>query len=120
MGAALLDDISQAQQERLFHIDFKLRFLGAVNRADLVTRYRIQQSMSRRGNCWDNVPMERLLRSYISEWMPSSGYSSIPEAKRDISFYLMARYNWLRPHQYNGGVPPAKAEEKLNLLSGNG
>jgi putative restriction endonuclease len=25
---------------------------------------------------------------------------------------------WERPHQYNKGLPPAKAEEQLNLLSG--
>lgn len=48
MGAALLDDISQAQQERLFHIDFKLRFLGAVNRADLVTRFGIKAAAATR------------------------------------------------------------------------
>jgi hypothetical protein len=24
----------------------------------------------------------------------------------------MKRYNWLRPHQYNGDMPPACAEEK--------
>ncbi len=48
MGTALLDDISQAQQERLFHIDFKLRFLGAVNRADLVTRFGIKAAAATR------------------------------------------------------------------------
>jgi putative transposase len=34
-------------------------------------RYRIQQSMSRRGNCWDKSPMERLFRSLKTEWVPS-------------------------------------------------
>ncbi|WP_156948493.1 integrase core domain-containing protein, partial [Marinobacterium jannaschii] len=81
-------------------------------------RYRIMQSMSRRGNCWDNSPMERLFRSYKSEWMPITGYQSAREAQRDISFYLMERYNWQRPHQYNNGLPPAKAEEDPILLSG--
>jgi len=32
----------------------------------------------------------------------------------------MEDYNWQRPHQYNEGWSPAEAEEKLNLLSGNG
>lgn len=31
----------------------------------------------------------------------------------------MQRYNWTRPHQHNGFVPPAVAEEKLNFVSGN-
>ena len=42
----------------------------------------------------------------------------INEAQRDISYYLMTRYNWLRPHQFNDGLAPAKAEEKLYPLSG--
>ena len=70
----------------MFHSDQGSQYASRVFRQRL-WRYRIQQSMSRRGNCWDNAPMERLFRSYKSEWMPSSGYSSIPEAKRDISFY---------------------------------
>lgn len=101
----------------LFHSDQGSQYASRAFRQRL-WRYRIQQSMSRRGNCWDNAPMERLFRSYKSEWMPATGYASAQEAQRDISFYLMERYNWQRPHQYNGGPPPAKAEEKLNLLSG--
>lgn len=34
-----LDKISQAQRERLFHIDFRLYFLGLVNRTDIVARF---------------------------------------------------------------------------------
>lgn len=33
----------------------------------------MQQSMSRRGNCWDNSPMERLFRSLKSKWIPAIG-----------------------------------------------
>ena len=62
------------------------------------------QSMSRRGNCWDNAPMERLFRSLKTEWLPTTGYMSLREAKRDISYYLMDDYNWRRPHQHNNGV----------------
>ena len=62
--------------------------------------------------------MERLFHSYKSEWMTSTGYLSAKEALRDISFYLMERYNRQRPHQYNGGMSPARAEEKLKSLSG--
>ncbi|PTE00321.1 DDE-type integrase/transposase/recombinase, partial [Pandoraea apista] len=83
-------------------------------------RYRIEQSMSRRGNCWDNSPMERLFRSLKTEWVPNTGYMTAPQAHRDISHYLMQRYNWIRPHQFNDGLAPAVAEEKLNAVSGMG
>ncbi|TPV49248.1 IS3 family transposase [Pseudomonas fluorescens] len=81
-------------------------------------RYRIGQSMSRRGNCWDNAPMERVFRSLKTEWIPTLGYRTAQEAQRDISHFLMHRYNWIRPHQFNGGLAPARAEEKLNVVSG--
>ena len=35
-----------------------------------------------------------------------------------LSHFLMHRYNWVRPHQFNGGLAPARAEEKLNVVSG--
>ncbi|MFM5585277.1 integrase core domain-containing protein, partial [Aeromonas veronii] len=61
---------------------------------------------------------ERLFRSLKSEWLPATGYMSVREAKRDISYYLMDYYNWRRPHQYNDGIPPAQAEERPNQVSG--
>lgn len=39
MAKVKLEGISQAQKERLFHIDSKLRFLGSVSRADLANRF---------------------------------------------------------------------------------
>lgn len=80
-------------------------------------RYRISQNMSRRGNCYDNSPMERVLCSLKTEWIPSVGYMSVQQVQRDISHYLMHRYNWIRPHQFNGdalrrltGFPQDSAE----------
>lgn len=71
------------------------------------------QSMSRRGNCWDNAPMERLFRSLKSEWIPAPGYRNLPEAKKDVGGYLMNYYNWQRPHTFNDGISPVAAEENL-------
>ena len=45
---ANLAEISQAQKERLFHIDFKLYFLGSVNRSDLVERFGIKEAAASR------------------------------------------------------------------------
>ncbi|KPY40078.1 MULTISPECIES: transposase [Pseudomonas syringae group] len=76
-------------------------------------RYRMRQSMSRRGNCYDNSPMERVFRSLKT----AVGYMTAQEAQRDISHYLMHRYNWVRPHQFNDGLAPAQYEKKLNVVS---
>ncbi len=106
-------------QQVLFRSDLGSQYASRLFRQRL-WRYRMEQSMSRRGNCWDKSPMERLFRSLKSEWIPSTGYLTAQEAQRDISHYLMHRYNWIRPHQFNDGLPPAVAEEKLNPLSGMG
>ena len=104
-------------EDVLFHSDQGCQYTSRVFRQRL-WRYRMNQSMSRRGNCWDNSPMERLFRSLKSEWVPVIGYPSLSEAKRDIGDYLMGYYNCQRPHQHNDGLPPAESEKKLKLLSG--
>lgn len=103
----------------LFHSDQGSQY-GSRMFQQLLWRYRMRQSMSRRGNCWDNAPMERLFRSLKTEWVPALGYGTMGEARRDVSHYLMDRYNWQRPHQFNHGLPPAIAEEKLKPVSGIG
>ena len=104
-------------QKVMFHSDQGSQY-ASRKFCQSLWRYRIQQSMSRRGNCWDNAPMERLFRSLKTEWIPTTGYASGIEAQKDISEYLMVYYNQRRPHQYNNGLTPTRAEEKLNLLSG--
>jgi putative transposase len=105
-------------KEVMFHSDQGVQYASRSFRQH-IWRYRMKQSMSRRGNCWDNAPMERVFRSFKSEWMPTTGYRSFTEAKKDIGQYLMDYYNWYRPHQRNGGMTPIMAEEKLNYVSGN-
>ena len=102
----------------LFHSDQGSQY-GSLKFRQQLWRYRMQQSMSRRGNCWDNAPMERLFRSLKSEWVPDLGYPSLLTAEKDISHYLMSYYNEYRPHSYNGGLSPVATEKELNVLSGN-
>jgi putative transposase len=42
--------------------------------------------------------MERLFRSLKSEQVAATGYTTLNEAQRDISYYLMTRYNRLRAY----------------------
>lgn len=49
-------------------------------------QYQIIQSMSRRGNYWDNAPIERVFRSLKSEWMPEFGYANLDQGIKGISY----------------------------------
>lgn len=92
----------------MFHSDQGCHYTSLSFRQQL-WRYQIKQSMSRRGNCWDNAPMERFFRSYKTEWMPKERYSHFAEAQRDIAHYIR-HYNSHRGHSYNQYLSPAAAE----------
>jgi len=71
----------------------------------------ILQSMSHRGQCWDNAPTERFFGTLKSEWVPRSGYSLIEEAKTDMVRFFMY-YNRTRLHSYNNYLSPIAMEQK--------
>jgi len=91
-----------------FHSDQGCHYTSLAFRQQL-WRYQIQQSMSRRGNCWDNAPMERWFRSFKTEWMPKYGYEDFSSAKADIAAYIR-HYNFNRGHSYNNYLTPVAAE----------
>jgi len=93
----------------MFHSDQGCHYTSEAFRQCL-DGYGIEQSMSRRGNCWDNAPMERFFRSLKSEWMPSAGYGSTQEAEADVLRYLTEYYNRVRLHSYNKYRSPVDQE----------
>lgn len=97
-------------KDLMFHSDQGTHYTSLQFRR-LLWRYRIDQSMSRRGNCWDNAPMERFFRSLKTEWVPTMGYSSFDEAKQSITDYIIGYYSQLRPHQHNNSLSPNRAEK---------
>jgi len=62
--------------------------------------------------------MEHVFCSLKTEWIPTTGNRAAQDAQREISHVLMHRYNWVRPHQFNCGLAPARAAENLNVVSG--
>lgn len=44
----MLDEVSQAQKERLFHVDFRAWFLGSVSRQNLTGRFGIKEAAATR------------------------------------------------------------------------
>jgi len=94
----------------LFHSDQGCQYTSHKFRNELL-EHGLRQSMSRKGECWDNAPMERFFGSLKSEWVPEAGYGSEHEARADVQRYV-SRYNITRPHSYNDYRSPV-AREKL-------
>jgi putative transposase len=67
------------------------------NYRDQLKRMGMQQSMSRKGNCWDNSPKERFFRSLKSECLNYERLINKAMAKLSILDYI-AFYNGQRMH----------------------
>ena len=75
---------------------------------------KLEPSMSRRGNCWDNAVAESFFGSLKKERIKKRIYKNRDLATADISDYIGSFYNPVRRHQHLGGVSP----EAYELASG--
>ncbi len=76
-------------------------------------------SMSRKGNCWDNAPVERFFRSLKREWTGDRWYRTRHEAIADVREYVAVYYNSKRLHSTLAYMTPMNYEKRLNKVSGN-
>ena len=67
-------------------------------------------SMSRKGNCWDNAPMESFFHTLKTELVHHRDYLTRDEARRDIFEYIEVFYNRQRSHSTLGYLSPAQFE----------
>ena len=95
--------------ELLFHSDQGCQYT-ADRFVAYLTENRIVQSMSRRGNCWDNAVVERYFRTLKHDWMPENGYRNHFEAEKDVIDFI-SHYNHRRCHSASNHLPPALFEE---------
>ncbi len=75
-----------------------------------LARHGIVQSMSRKGNCWDNAVVERVFRSLKQEWFGEETFPTRALASQDAIDYLVRYYNHERLHSALDYRPPAEFE----------
>ena len=63
-------------------------------------------SMSRKGNCWDNAPMESFWGKLKQEWLNGQRFRTREEAKSAIFWYIEIYYRRHRLHASNGYKTP--------------
>ena len=95
------------------HSDRGSQYAGEHYRRRL-SEERIECSMSRRGNCWDNAPMESFFASLKKELVHDEDYATRAEAKASIFEYIEAFYNRVRRHSALGYVAPDEYERTHN------
>lgn len=83
----------------LLHSDRGVQYTSKDYR-QLVQQYDMVQSMSRKGNCWDNAVAESFFRSLKVEAIKGYKLNSTVDADRRISDYIDGFYNTTRIHSF--------------------
>lgn len=78
---------------------------------EVIDSYEFVQSMSRKGDCWDNAVTESFFRSLKTEWLYHVDLKNLDHAKRELFEYIELFYNNQRLHASLDYVSPANFEE---------
>jgi len=76
----------------------------------------IQQSMSRKGDCWDNACAESIFSTIKRELVYQNHWANLEAARPDLYEYIEVFYNRKRRHSSNGYLSPVDYERLV--LSG--
>ena len=77
-------------------------------------RQRMIQSMSRKGNCWDNAPSEAFFATLKIELMDGKAFAGRRAAQAAIFEYMEVFYNRQRLHSSLGYLTPVEYEEAIS------
>jgi len=84
---------------------------------DLLVKEGLIQTMSRRGNCYDNAPMESFFKSYKTESVGDQLYATHEQATRAVSDYIDGFYNPTRLHSSLDYQSPIDFEQSCSEQS---
>lgn len=94
------------------HSDRGSQYASSRFRRELAARG-CQQSMSRRGNCWDNAVAESFFSALKLELVADEGFENRQQARDSIFEYIEVFYNRSRIHSATDYLSPAEYEEQF-------
>jgi hypothetical protein len=99
----------------IYHSDRDVQYAAEAYRAALA-KSGITPSMSRKGDCWDNAPMESFFHTLKTERVHHRVYATRAEARRNLFGYIEGFYNSRRLHSALWAIsaPPRWNAERLN------
>ena len=100
----------------LFHSDRGSQYASRAYRRRL-WRYRMNQSMSRKGNCWDNAVAESFFATLKKELVRNHVFATRSEARDAVFEYLEVFYNRRRAHSLLGYATLEEFESCINKMS---
>ena len=101
----------------IWHTDRGSQY-ASYSHKDLLQEHGIIQSMSRKGNCWDNAVAESFFKTLKSNLVYQTYFYTKKQAKAEIFEYIEVYYNRTRSHSYLENLSPARFEE-INFMLQN-
>lgn len=80
----------------------------------VLSRYQIEASMSRKGNCYDNAVMESFFGTLKTELVHHASFATRAQAQQSLFEYIEVFYNRQRRHSALGYQSPHQFEASLN------
>jgi putative transposase len=109
LDAVLMAVRARRPKGTLIHSDQGTQF-GSDAWRRFCRSHRLEPSMSRKGNCWDNAVAEAFFGSLKKELIKKQIYKSRDVATAAIADYIETFYNRSRRHSHLGGVSPEQFE----------
>lgn len=100
----------------VFHSDRGSQYASHEVR-QVLSMNKMQQSMSGKGNCYDNAVTESWFAGYKAEAVPTGGYQTRAEAHISRFEHIEAFYNTIRPHSTLGYRSPAAFEARARAVA---
>jgi putative transposase len=94
----------------IHHTDRGSQYASGAYRAALEAAG-LRQSMSRKGDCWDNAVAESFFGTLEQELVPDEPWRDLAEARRAVSAYIHGYYNRDRRHSTLGYRTPREFED---------
>jgi putative transposase len=115
---ALVMALQRCQPPRglIHHSDRGVQYAAEPYRR-VLERHGITQSMSRKGNCLDNAPMESFFASLKTEQVHHARFRTREEAKAAVFDYIEIFYNRQRLHSALGYRTPAEARASMEGIT---
>lgn len=99
----------QPSQGLIHHSDRGSQYASSAYQK-VLGQHQITCSMSRKGDCWDNAPMESFFSTLKIECVDGRIFLSKAQAKREIFEYIEIDYNRKRRHSSIGYMTPENYE----------
>ena len=96
----------------LHHSDRGSQYCSGTYRA-LQVSYKMKTSMSRKGDCWDNAPMESFFGTLKTECLHHFKFKTRDQARQVVFDYIEVFYNRIRRHATIQNQVPADYAQKF-------